>query len=235
MVPKYAHEYSKPKLNANADKEYLSGLKEWQRARILGSKAKASEAMKTGDINSVFNAMKPERYKVKSIDEVAKFQKQNGTIPPLKEPDEVNKANKSNEVKEYNLINATKEQIAQKIQNGFSTKQREFYVLGKTSIFGSKKRLILSSDTIKSHTHHENITAADYAKIIDIMSGKLRAYNDKTDKRAAIILAHNAGNNYRLVLKNILDKDEVFAQSLSNIGHRFTEIKRVIKKTKNKG
>ena len=94
MVPKYAHEYSKPKLNANADKEYLSGLKEWQRARILGSKAKASEAMKTGDINSVFNAMKPERYKVKSINEVAKFQKQNGTIPPLKEPDEVNKANK---------------------------------------------------------------------------------------------------------------------------------------------
>ena len=235
MVPKYAHEYSKPKLNANADKEYLSGLKEWQRARILGSKAKADAALKTGDINSVFNAMKPERYKVKSIDEVAKFQKQNGTIPPLKEPDEVNKANKSNEVKEYNLINATKEQITQKIQNGFSTKQREFYVLGKTSIFGSEKRLILSSDTIKSHTHHENITAADYAKIIDIMSGKLRAYNDKTDKRAAIILAHNAGNNYRLVLKNILDKDEVFAQSLSNIGHRFTEIKRVIKKTKNKG
>ena len=75
MVPKYSHEYAKPKLNANADKEYLLGLKEWQRARILGSKAKASEALKTGDINSVFNAMKPERYKVKSINEVAEFQK----------------------------------------------------------------------------------------------------------------------------------------------------------------
>ena len=75
MVPKYAHEYAKPKLNTDADKEYLSGLKEWQRARILGSKAKANEALKTGDINSVFNAMKPERYKVKSIDEVAKYQK----------------------------------------------------------------------------------------------------------------------------------------------------------------
>ncbi|MDD6161447.1 MAG: hypothetical protein PUB35_01380, partial [Campylobacteraceae bacterium] len=60
------------KLNANADKDYLLELKEWQRARILGSKAKADEAMKTGDINGVFNAMKPERYKVKSIDEVAK-------------------------------------------------------------------------------------------------------------------------------------------------------------------
>lgn len=235
MVPKYSHEYAKPKLNANADKEYLLGLKEWQRARILGSKAKASEAMKTGDINSVFNAMKPERYKVKSIDEVAKFQKQNGTTQPLKQPDEVNKANKVNEVKEYNLINATKEQIAQKIQNGFSTKEREFYVLGKTSIFGSEKRLILSSDTIQSHTHHKDIAASDYAKIIDIMSGKLRAYNDKTDKRAVIILAHNAGKNYRLVLKNILDKDEVFAQSLSNIGHKIVKIKRAIKKAKNKG
>ncbi|MCI7362250.1 MAG: hypothetical protein MSH30_02830 [Campylobacter sp.] len=31
--------------------------------------------MKTGDINGVFNAMKPERYKVKSIDEVVEFQK----------------------------------------------------------------------------------------------------------------------------------------------------------------
>ena len=66
MIPKYSHEYAKPKLNANADKEYLSGLKEWQRARILGSKAKANEALKTGDINGVFNAMKPERYKVKN-------------------------------------------------------------------------------------------------------------------------------------------------------------------------
>ena len=107
--------------------------------------------------------------------------------------------------------------------------------MGKTSIFGSEKRLILSSDTIKSHTHHKDITAADYAQIIDIMSGKLRAYNDKTDKRAVIILAHNAGKNYRLVLKNILDKDEVFAQSLSNIGHKIVKIKRAIKKAKNKG
>ena len=212
MIPKYADEYAKPKLNADADKEYLSGLKEWQRARILGSKAKANEALKTGDINSVFNAMKPERYKVKSINEVAKFQKQNGTIPPLKEPDEVNKANKSNQVKEYNLINATKEQITQKIQNGFSTKQREFYVLGKTSIFGSEKRLILSSDTIKSHTHHENITAADYAKIIDI--SKNAKYIFAQSNMVYILLATNNNENYRLALKNIVNKDEIFVVSL---------------------
>ncbi|MDY4446515.1 hypothetical protein [Campylobacter sp.] len=80
MIPKYAGEYSKPKLNANADKEYLLGLKEWQRARILGSKAKASEALKTGDINSVFNAMKPERYKVKNINEVVEKKQVKQTI-----------------------------------------------------------------------------------------------------------------------------------------------------------
>ena len=118
--------------------------------------------------------MKLERYKVKSIDEVAEFQKQNGTIPPLKE---------ANKAKEYNLINATKEQIAQKIQNGFSTKEREFYVLGKTSIFGSEKRLILSSDTIQSHTHHKDITANDYASLINILSSKTHNFSDKEDKR----------------------------------------------------
>ena len=117
--------------------------------------------------------MKPERYKVKSINEVAEFQKQNGIISPL---------NKANKAKEYNLINATKEQITQKIQNGFSTKEREFYVLGKTSIFGSEKRLILSSDTIKSHTHHKEITANEYAKIPDIIKQKLHIYHSKQDK-----------------------------------------------------
>ncbi|MCI7550394.1 MAG: hypothetical protein MSA33_08130, partial [Campylobacter sp.] len=226
-------EYAKPKLNANADKEYLSGLKEWQRARILGSKAKANEALKTGDINSVFNAMKPERYKVKSINEVAKFQKENGTISPLKQPDEVNKANKANEVKEYNLINAEKEQIIQKIQNGFSTKQREFYVLGKTSIFGSEKRLILSSDTIKSHTHHQDIAPDDYAQIIDI--SKNIKYILAQSNIVYILLGTSNNKNYMLTLKNIANKDEIFAVSLLKLSKNNgidKEYKRLSKKYK---
>ena len=117
--------------------------------------------------------MKSDRYKVKSINEVAEFQKQNGIIQPL---------NKANKAKEYNLIDATKEQITQKIQNGFSTRQREFYVLGKTSIFGSEKRLILSSGTIQSHMHHQEITANEYAKIPDIIKQKLHIYHSKQDK-----------------------------------------------------
>ncbi len=222
MIPKYADEYSKPKLNADADKNYLLGLKEWQRARILGSKAKANEALKTGDINGVFNAMKPERYKVKNINEVAKNL---AIISPL---------NKADKAKEYNLINATKEQITEKIQNGFSTKEREFYVLGKTSIFGSEKRLILSSDTIQSHMHHQDIAANDYASLINILSSKTHNFSDKEDKRVLIILAHNAGNNYRLVLKNILDKDEVFVQSLANIGNNIKRLKKAIIHARNK-
>lgn len=226
MIPKYAHEYSKPKLNAKADKEYLEGLKEWQRARILGSKDKAKEALKTGDINSVFNAMKPERYKVKSINEVAEFQKQNGTISAL---------NKANKAKEYNLINATKEQITQKLQNGFSTKERELYVLGKTSIFGSEKRLILSSDTIQEHKpRHPEITANEYAKIPDIIKQKLHIYNTEQDKNRKIIMANYGDKNYKLVLKNIGKKDENFAISLTWLSSNFKELKKEIKRLKNK-
>lgn len=226
MIPKYAHEYPKPKLNAKADKEYLEGLKEWQRARILGSKDKAKEALKTGDINSVFNAMKPERYKVKNIDEVAEFQKQNGIISAL---------NKANKAKEYNLINATKEQITQKLQNGFSTKERELYVLGKTSIFGSEKRLILSSDTIQEHKpRHPEITANEYAKIPDIIKQKLHIYNTEQDKNRKIIMANYGDKNYKLVLKNIGKKDENFAISLTWLSSNFKELKKEIKRLKNK-
>ncbi|MCI6343949.1 MAG: hypothetical protein MR769_04615 [Campylobacter sp.] len=224
MIPRYADEYAKPKLNAKADKEYLLGLKEWQRARILGSKAKANEALKTGDINGVFNAMKPERYKVKSINEVAKYQKQNSTTQPLKQ---------ANKVKEYNLINATKEEITEKIQNGFSTKQREFYVLGKTSIFGSEKRLILSSDTIQSHMHHQDIAAADYAKIIDI--SKNIKYILAQSNIVYILLGTSNNKNYMLTLKNIANKDEIFAVSLLKLSKNNgidKEYKRLSKKYK---
>ena len=169
--------------------------------------------------------MKLERYKVKSIDEVAEFQKQNGIIQPL---------NKANKAKEYNLINATKEQIAQKIQNGFSTKEREFYVLGKTSIFGSEKRLILSSDTIQSHTHHKDITANEYAKIPDIIKQKLHIYNTEQGKNRKIIMANYGDKNYKLVLKNIGKKDENFAISLTWLSKNFNALKKEIKRLKNK-
>ncbi|MCI6344454.1 MAG: hypothetical protein MSH30_02730 [Campylobacter sp.] len=114
MIPKYADEYSKPKLNANADKEYLLGLKEWQRARILGSKAKADEALKTGDVASVFNAMKPKRYKVKSINEVA------GNLAIISALKEVNDMIKLNGTIKNNqeVINTLKELAGVDLING---------------------------------------------------------------------------------------------------------------------
>ena len=143
---------------------------------------------------------------------MAEFQKRSVIISPL---------NKANKAKEYNLINDTKEQIIQKIQNGFSTKEREFYILGKTNIFGSEKRLILSSDTIQSHTHHKDITANEYAKIPDIIKQKLHIYNSKQDKNRKIIMANYGDKNYKLVLKNIGKKDENFAISLTWLSENF--------------
>ena len=150
MIPKYADEYAKPKLNAKADKEYLQGLKEWQRARILGSKAKASEAMKTGDINGVFNAMKPERYKVKNINEVVEYQKQNGTIPPLKETDEVNKANKADEVAEYQKNKKYSQSDIDSIINELKLKQ------------GAQMPENISLDEFKAISIFDNISNAEH-------------------------------------------------------------------------
>ena len=61
-------------------------------------------------------------------------------------------------------------------------KQKKSAILLKSDIFGSEKRLILSSDTIQSHTHHEEITANEYAKIPDIIKQKLHIYHSKQDK-----------------------------------------------------
>ena len=169
--------------------------------------------------------MKSDRYKVKSINEVAEFQKQNGIIQPL---------NKANKAKEYNLINATKEQITQKLQNGFSTKERESYILGKTSIFGSEKNIILSFATVQSHLHHPEITANEYAKIPDIIKQKLHIYNTEQDKNRKIIMANYGDKNYKLVLKNIGKKDENFAISLTWLSKNFNALKKEIKRLKNK-
>ena len=95
--------------------------------------------------------------------------------------------------------------------------------MGKTSIFGSEKRLILSSDTIQEHKpRHPEITANEYAKIPDIIKQKLHIYHSKQDK------------NYKLVLKNIGKKDENFAISLTWLSKNFNALKKEIKRLKNK-
>ena len=107
--------------------------------------------------------------------------------------------------------------------------------MGKTSIFGSEKRLILSSDTIQEHKpRHPEITANEYAKIPDIIKQKLHIYNSKQDKNRKIIMANYGDKNYKLVLKNIGKKDENFAISLTWLSSNFNGLKKEIKRLKNK-
>lgn len=205
MIPLYADEYSKAKLNANADKEYLLSLKEWQRARILGSKAKADEAIKTGNINSVFNAMKPGRYKVKSISEVA----------------EIDKIIKD-------LTNATISQKLNFINELFNTKTKKSAILLKSDIFGSEKNIILSSATVQSHLHHLEITANEYAKIKDILGQKLHAYNPKTDTRKMAIFAIYNKDIFKIILKDIPNQNEIYIVSMIKLSSNFKKLKKEI-------
>ncbi|MCI7076056.1 MAG: hypothetical protein MR931_02120 [Campylobacter sp.] len=243
MIPKYAGEYSKPKLNADADKEYLQGLKEWQRARILGSKRGADEALKTGDINSVFNAMKPERYKVKSIDEVAKFQKQNGTTPPLKEPDEVNKANKVNEVakfqKESDIIsplNKVNEMIfldeisqneAIKIMGNYLktdlelAKSRRNFIISKNvkqylkDIFKNENlhSIILSEETLAQHFLKHPEVTANDYYFVLKSLAKKPLANFESGKNNQLFYYDNSEKIYYRIAIKATKNDEIFVKS----------------------
>ncbi|MDY4830058.1 MAG: hypothetical protein SO164_04455 [Campylobacter sp.] len=101
-------------------------------------------------------------------------------------------------------------------------KQKKSAILLKSDIFGSEKNIILSFATVQSHLHHPEITANEYAKIPDIIKQKLHIYHSKQDK------------NYKLVLKNIGKKDENFAISLTWLSSKFKELKKEIKRLKNK-
>ena len=222
MVPKYSHEYAKPKLNTNADKEYLSGLKEWQRARILGSKAKADEALKTGDVASVFNAMTPERYKVKSINEVAKFQKENGTTQPLKQPDEVNKAN---EVKEAQKIKNILNNILQ--DNIIKDKSQRVAVIGDMpsnivsaieKLHGEKlesKEILLTYDKMRhaarnSKPKSKKPSEKDLLNILDLINFKKHLYYDPKNKNILLFFnTYEKSNNllYMAITPNYRTKD----------------------------
>lgn len=102
------------------------------------------------------------------------------------------------------------------------------YVLGKTSIFGSEKRLILSSDTIQSHTHHEDIAAADYAQIKYILGQKLHAYNSKTDTRKMAIFAIYNKDIFKIILKDIPNQNEIYIVSMIKLSSNFKKLKKEI-------
>ena len=182
MIPKYSHEYSKPKLNTKADKEYLLGLKEWQRARILGSKAKANEALKTGDINSVFNAMKPERYKVKSISEVAKNL---AIIRDLNETDSMVQNEKFNKIIDNildgNIIKDKSKQLAIVGNIPLKYKKQIESLLGKKLV---SQDIAITQNEIwhairGSKPNHKKASSEDIYNIPNILASNKHIYFDK--------------------------------------------------------
>ena len=227
MVPKYADEYSKPKLNADADKEYLSGLKEWQRARILGSKDKANEALKTGDINSVFNAMKPERYKVKSINEVAKYQKQNGTTPPLNKPDDAIFLDKISQNEAINIINnylKTDLELAKSRRNFIISKNVKQYL---KDIFKNENlhSIFLSEETLAQHfSKHPEITANDYYFVLKSL-GKKPLANFESGKNNQLFYYDNSEKIYYRIAIKATKNDEIFVKSVVKGDNLIKEIK----------
>ena len=81
--------------------------------------------------------------------------------------------------------------------------------LCKSDLFGEEKRALLSSDTAQSHLDRKEIGAFDYTLIPNIIDG--RAFKQKENTFVAI---QKYTKFYRAALKNVKDKDEIFAISL---------------------
>ena len=99
------------------------------------------------------------------------------------------------------------------LNRGFSQNEREFYILANCDIFDNiSKMVILSTDTIQSHLHHSDITAEIYAKIPSMLNAKKDIFiqNDII----YIVLSVTDDENFRLTLKNIINKNEIFVSSL---------------------
>lgn len=100
--------------------------------------------------------------------------------------------------------------------------------LCKSDIYGKEKSVILSSDTVQSHTHREEINAFDYSLIPLMLEGEKRVFVQ--DEKRLIILKRY-GKNYRLTLKDIQNTDEIYAVSLVDLSGNFeNELKKLIKK-----
>ena len=169
--------------------------------------------------------MKPERYKVKSIDEVAKYQKQNGTIQPLKETDEVNKANKVNEVKEAQKIKNILNNILQ--DNIIKDKSKRVAVIGDMpsnivsaieKLHGEKlesKEILLTYDKMRhaarnSKPKSKKPSEKDLLNILDLINFKKHLYYDPKNKNILLFFnTYEKSNNllYMAITPNYRTKD----------------------------
>jgi len=102
--------------------------------------------------------------------------------------------------------------------------------LCKSDIFGENKRVLLSRDTVQSHLDREDVSAFHYFLIPQLLEGKKYIFEQK---ETTYIVVKKLGNGYRLAIKNIKDKNEIYVVSLVNLGSNIDrEIKKLQKKYK---
>lgn len=162
---------------------------------------------------------------------------QNQNLERIKANDEIITANfgkdapKLSEKIESEFKNLETKRLKREIEKLFIFDNQKVE-LTKSNILGKTKSVYLSSDTVKSHLHHKDITADDYIKIPQILQGKKQIF--KQDESRYVVLA-TAEKNYRLTIKNIENKDEIYSISLVKLksnGGIGREAKKLLKKFK---
>lgn len=95
------------------------------------------------------------------------------------------------------------------IKDLFATTQKKRVELCKSRLFGEEKRVLLSSDTIQSHTHHPEIGAFEYSLIPQMLGGATFI-----QKESVFVMVKRLGKYYKLTLKNVKNSDEMYTVSL---------------------
>lgn len=86
---------------------------------------------------------------------------------------------------------------------------------GVAHIFGENKALYISQDIIHRHKNkHKEIDAFDYSLIPYMLEHIDSAFTDPKDERYLILVSKKFGRFYRLALKHIKDKNEIWVSSL---------------------
>lgn len=110
------------------------------------------------------------------------------------------------------------------------TEENKKIPLCTSTLFGKEKSVLLSSSTVQAHAHREEITAFDYSLVPLMLEGEKKVFIQ--DEKRMIVLK-KYGKSYRLTLKDIADKDEIFVVSLVDLGRNLEkEIEKLKKKYK---
>ena len=160
--------------------------------------------------------MKPERYKVKSINEVAEFQKQNGTISPLNKADEMIFLD---EIRQKQAINIMDNYLKADLE---LAKSRRNFIISKNikqylkDIFKNRNlhSIILSEETLAQHfLKYPEIIANDYYFVLKSLDKKPLA-NFESGKNNQLFYYNNKEKIYYRVAIKVTKYDEIFIKSV---------------------